>query len=72
MGRESSAEGHRNTGAKIKAGKVARRQQKMKEEEMDILRRCAMQCWARAAVPSKIRGELLGRGEKRGRSLTCP
>ena len=71
---ERGVDAERNTGAKIKVSKMARRQQKMMEEGMDILRRCAMQCWARAAMPSKIRGELLGRGhgEKRGRSLTCP
>ena len=71
---EEGVHAERNKGAKIKASKLAKRQQKMKEEGMDILRRCAMQCWVRAAMPSKIRGELLGRGdgEKRGRSLTCP
>ncbi|ORY08352.1 hypothetical protein BCR34DRAFT_488786 [Clohesyomyces aquaticus] len=59
-------------GAKLWKSKMAKRQLRMKGEEMDLMRRCALQCWAAAAVPSKLRNEILGRGEKRARSLTCP
>ncbi|KAF2278946.1 uncharacterized protein EI97DRAFT_372414 [Westerdykella ornata] len=58
-------------GAKLKKSRLASRQLRMKGEEMEIMRRCALQCWAKAAVPSKFRNELLGRIERR-RSLTCP
>jgi len=64
--------GEAKKGARIKPSLIAKRQLRMQAEEMDIIRRCAMQCWARAAVPSHIRGQLLGRGEGRRRSLTCP
>lgn len=60
-------------GMRIKKSKIAKRQLRMQDEEVELMRRWAMQCWARAAVPSKIRNEVLGigRGERR-RSLTCP
>jgi hypothetical protein len=47
-------------GAKLKKSKLAKRQLRMKGEEAELLRRCALQCWARAAVPSRLRGEVLG------------
>ncbi|KAF2475534.1 uncharacterized protein BDR25DRAFT_340254 [Lindgomyces ingoldianus] len=59
-------------GTKLWKSKMAKHQLRMKGEEMDIMRRCALQCWAAAAVPSKLRNEILGKGEKRVRSLTCP
>ncbi|KAF2748292.1 hypothetical protein M011DRAFT_466697 [Sporormia fimetaria CBS 119925] len=58
-------------GVKMKTSKLANRQLRMKAEEMELMRRCALQVWARAAVPSKLRNEILGRTERR-RSLTCP
>ncbi|KAF2186344.1 hypothetical protein K469DRAFT_707005 [Zopfia rhizophila CBS 207.26] len=66
---EEDAEGK---GAKLRKSKMAKRQLRMKREEIDLMRRCALQCWAAAAVPSKLRKEILGRGERRLRSLTCP
>lgn len=67
-----SGEAPGQRGAKLRKSKMAKRQLRMKEEEMEMMRRFAMQCWARAAVPSKIRGEILGvgRGERRVRCLT--
>ena len=59
-------------GVKLRKSKLAKRQLRMKGEEIELMRRCALQTWARAAFPSKVRGEILGRGEKRVRSLTCP
>ncbi|PSN71935.1 hypothetical protein BS50DRAFT_544192 [Corynespora cassiicola Philippines] len=59
-------------GARLRKSKLAKRQLRLKAEEIELMRRCALQCWAKAAVPSKIRGEILGRGDKRVRSLTCP
>jgi hypothetical protein len=58
-------------GVKLRKSKLAKRQLRMKGEEMEIMRRCALQCWARAAVPSRMRNELLGRHE-RSRRLTAP
>ncbi|KAF2020228.1 hypothetical protein BU24DRAFT_135554 [Aaosphaeria arxii CBS 175.79] len=58
-------------GMKIKKSKLAKRQLRLKNEELELMRRSAMQCWARAAIPSKIRNELLGRSPRR-RSLTAP
>ncbi|KAF2005993.1 hypothetical protein P154DRAFT_518224 [Amniculicola lignicola CBS 123094] len=61
-------------GARLKKSKLAKRQLRMKNEELEIMRRCAAQCWARAAVPSTLRNQLIssGRGEARTRRLTCP
>ncbi|KAJ4299066.1 hypothetical protein N0V90_004310 [Kalmusia sp. IMI 367209] len=60
-------------GVRLRKSKLAKRQLRMKGEEAEWMRRCALQCWAKAAVPSKVRGEILGVGkEKRTRSLTCP
>ncbi|KAH7130362.1 hypothetical protein B0J11DRAFT_250629 [Dendryphion nanum] len=61
-------------GMRIRSSKLAKRQLRMRAEELELLRRCAMQCWARAVVPSRVRNEILGLkvpGERR-RSLTCP
>ncbi|KAF2119663.1 hypothetical protein BDV96DRAFT_610567 [Lophiotrema nucula] len=61
-------------GAKLRKSKMAKRQLRMKTEEMELMRRSALQCWAKAAVPSKLRKDILSvaSGEKRVRSLTCP
>jgi hypothetical protein len=58
-------------GVKLKKSKLAKRQLRMKDEEVETMRRYVLQCWAKAVVPSKMRNALLGRGERR-RSLTCP
>ncbi|KAF1951515.1 hypothetical protein CC80DRAFT_424259 [Byssothecium circinans] len=62
-------------GLKLRKSKLAKRQLRMKAEEVSLMRRCALQCWARAVVPREIRAEVLGLGmgrEGRVRSLTCP
>jgi hypothetical protein len=60
-------------GVKLRKSKLAKRQLRLRDEEVELMRRVAMQCWAKARVPKHIRGELLGMGEsKRTRSLTCP
>lgn len=60
-------------GVKLRKSQLAKRQLRMKNEEAELLRRCALQCWARPAVPSLVREEVLGLvKEGRGRSLTCP
>ncbi|KAF1941153.1 hypothetical protein EJ02DRAFT_435068 [Clathrospora elynae] len=60
-------------GVKLRKSKLAKRQLRLEREEVELMRRVALQCWAQARVPKNIRGELLGLGEtKRTRSLTCP
>jgi hypothetical protein len=60
-------------GVKLRKSKLAKRQLRLRDEEVELMRRVAMQCWAKAWVPKQIRGEVLGLGEsKRTRSLTCP
>ncbi|KAF1972611.1 hypothetical protein BU23DRAFT_507873 [Bimuria novae-zelandiae CBS 107.79] len=60
-------------GMKLRKSKLAKRQLRMKNEETEYMRRSALQCWARAAVPSKLRGQVLGLDKaKRVRRLTCP
>ncbi|KAH8723443.1 hypothetical protein GQ44DRAFT_656692 [Phaeosphaeriaceae sp. PMI808] len=60
-------------GAKLRKSKLAKRQLRLVDEETELMRRVALQCWARARVPKEMRGELLGTGKVvRGRSLTCP
>jgi hypothetical protein len=60
-------------GVKLRKSKLAKRQLRLKDEEMELMRRVALQCWARARVPKQMRGEILGTGRlTRVRSLTCP
>lgn len=62
-------------GAKLKKSKLAKRQLRLEREEIELMRRVAMQCWAKARLPKGVRGEILGQsGEdsRRRRSLTCP
>jgi hypothetical protein len=58
-------------GAKLKKSKLAKRQLRLQVEEVEIMRRCVLQCWAKAAVPSKMRNEILGNTQRK-RTLTCP
>ncbi|KAH7383779.1 hypothetical protein BKA66DRAFT_511873 [Pyrenochaeta sp. MPI-SDFR-AT-0127] len=60
-------------GVKLRKSKLAKRQLRLKDEEIELMRRVALQCWAKARVPKQLRGELLGVGKNnRARSLTCP
>ncbi|EDU45230.1 hypothetical protein PtrSN002B_005608 [Pyrenophora tritici-repentis] len=60
-------------GVKLRKSKLAKRQLRLRDEEVELMRRVAMQCWAKAQVPKKIRGDVLGISDgKRTRSLTCP
>ncbi|KAI8930848.1 hypothetical protein NX059_011868 [Plenodomus lindquistii] len=60
-------------GVKLRKSKLAKRQLRMKDEEVEMMRRVALQCWARARTPKALRGEVLGLGKSvRTRSLTCP
>lgn len=59
-------------GVKLRKSKLAKRQLRLKDEEIELMRRVALQCWARARVSKEVRGEILGTGKVRGRSLTCP
>lgn len=60
-------------GAKLWKSKLAKRQLRMKGEETEYMRRCALQCWAKAALPNKMRGQILGLDtERRGRRLSSP
>ncbi|KAF1838468.1 hypothetical protein BDW02DRAFT_565063 [Decorospora gaudefroyi] len=69
----ASGQAVEDKGVKLRKSKLAKRQLRLKDEEVELMRRVAMQCWAKARVPKQIRGELLGLGEsKRTRSLTCP
>ncbi|KAF2492342.1 hypothetical protein BU16DRAFT_574354 [Lophium mytilinum] len=61
------------SGTKLKKSKLAKRQLRMKGEELELLQRAALQCWGAVAVPAALRKQTLGRvGERRVRSLTCP
>lgn len=67
-----SARGKGETkGARLRKSKLAERQLRMKVEEMELMKRGALQYWAKAMVPNTTRSALLMRGERR-RSLTCP
>lgn len=60
-------------GVKLRKSKLAKRQLRLKDEEVELMRRVALQCWAKANVPKQVRGEILGTGKMaRVRSLTCP
>jgi len=60
-------------GVKLRKSKLAKRQLRLRDEEVELMRRLAMQCWAKAQVPKKVRGHVLGLSDgKRTRSLTCP
>jgi hypothetical protein len=60
-------------GVKLRKSKLAKRQLRLKDEEVELMRRVALQCWAKARVPKEIRNELLGDARiVRRRSLTCP
>ncbi|KAH6621754.1 hypothetical protein C7974DRAFT_456429 [Boeremia exigua] len=62
-------------GVRLKKSKLAKRQLRLEREEVELMRRLAMQCWAKAMLPKSVRGEMLGQsGEdsRRRRSLTCP
>lgn len=60
-------------GVKLRKSKLAKRQLRLKDEEVELMRRVALQCWAKAKVPKQMRGEILGTGKlTRTRSLTCP
>jgi hypothetical protein len=58
-------------GAKLKKSKLAARQLRMKNEEMEILRYCALHHYAKVGVAGKMRHGLLGRVERR-RCVTGP
>jgi hypothetical protein len=69
----SSATQVEEKGVKLRKSKLAKRQLRLKDEEVELMRRVALQCWARAQVPKQVRGEILGTGKlTRVRSLTCP
>ncbi|KAJ4384935.1 hypothetical protein N0V86_000539 [Didymella sp. IMI 355093] len=62
-------------GVKLRKSKLAKRQLRLEREEVELMRRVAMQCWAKAKLPKGLRGEMLGQSgddSKRRRSLTCP
>jgi hypothetical protein len=60
-------------GVKLRKSKLAKRQLRLKDEEVELMRRVALQCWAKARVPKQVRGEILGTGKlSRVRSLTAP
>ena len=62
-------------GVKLRKSKLAKRQLRLEREEIELMRRVAMQCWAKARLPKSVRSEILGQnGEnsRRRRSLTCP
>ncbi|OCK77936.1 hypothetical protein K432DRAFT_303071 [Lepidopterella palustris CBS 459.81] len=60
------------TGTKLRKSRLAKRQLRMKGEEMELLKRRVWQCWGVVAVPAEVRKQFLERGDKRRRSLTCP
>ena len=58
-----------SSGVRLRKSKLAKRQLRLKNDEMELMRRVALQCWARAKMPGLARE--LGEG-RRSRSLTCP
>jgi hypothetical protein len=52
-------------GARLMKSKLAARQLRMKGEEMELMRHCALQHWSKFGVTGKMKHELLGRVEKR-------
>lgn len=79
VGRGTAARARKHTGVPMKQSKLAQRQMRMQVEEMELLRRCAVQCWGKAMVPKHVRGAVLGavyegaaERASRGRSSTCP
>ena len=69
----TSGEAVEEKGVKLRKSKLAKRQLRLKDEEIELMRRVAFQCWAKAQVPKQLRGEVLGVGKSnRTRSLTCP
>jgi hypothetical protein len=66
-------ESEEEKGARLSKSKLAKRQLRLQTEEAELMRRCALQCWARAAVPKRVRGEVLAGGRAgRERRGTCP
>lgn len=64
-----------DSGVRLRESKLAQRQLSMKREESAYMRRCAMQTWAKAALPSALRGRILGGdggSRTRTRRLSCP
>lgn len=62
-------------GVRLRKSKLAKRQLKLEREEIELMRRIAMQCWAKAQLPKGVRVEILrqnGEDSRRSRSLTCP
>jgi hypothetical protein len=60
-------------GVKLRKSKLAKRQLRLKDDEVELMRRVALQCWAKANLPKEVRGEILGTGKlTRVRSLTSP
>lgn len=60
-------------GVRLRKSKLAKRQLRLRDEEVEMMRRLALQCWAQARIPRQIRGQVLGLGgSNRPRSLTCP
>lgn len=69
----ASAQPAEQKGARLRKSKLAKRQLRMKDEEAEMMRRVALQCWAQARMPKSLRGDVLGLGRNvRARSLTCP
>ncbi|KAL5374730.1 hypothetical protein DPSP01_011748 [Paraphaeosphaeria sporulosa] len=69
----AKAVGPEERGLRLRKSKLAQRQLRMKGEETAYMRRCALQTWARAKLPSALRGKLLGLEDGvRGRRLSCP
>jgi hypothetical protein len=58
-----------SSGVRLRKSKLAKRQLRLKNEEMELMRRAALQCWAKAKMPGLVREMSEGR---RSRSLTCP
>ena len=78
-GGQPAAAAGEEKGVRLRKSKLARRQLRMKGEEVELMRRCALQCWGKVVVPSQVRAEVLGLGlgdglvsGRRTRSLTCP
>ncbi|KAJ4332429.1 hypothetical protein N0V95_009659 [Ascochyta clinopodiicola] len=46
-------------GVKLRKSKLAKRQLRLESEEIELMRRLAMQCWAKAQLPKGLRGQIL-------------
>lgn len=66
-----TATGEEHAGVKLQTSKLAERQLRLKDEEAEMMRECAMRCWTQPGVPRMEGNEFMRRSARR-KCLTCP